>query len=622
MGFKDRVANRKRGTKPSGASLWTIMKKVRDLLSVSERRRGLLLLVMISIMALLETTSVASIMPFIMVLTHPDVVESNRYLSLAYHSLGFQDADKFLFFLGFVVLGVVVGSTAFRAFTTWAMLRFAATRSYTLSRRLFTAYLHRPYEWFLNQHSADLGKSVLSEVQQVVVGALIPAMQIFSQAALAALLIALLMVVNPFLALTVTVILGGLYIAIILASRAYLSAIGADRLRSNMERFRICSEAFSGIKDIKLLGLEDAFLTRFQSPAKRFAKHQAASQTISQLPQFAIQTIAISGVLVIILYQLLRNGSNYETLSLLALYAIAGYRLMPALQRIYQSTAQMRFAEPAVDVLYKDLIETPRDGDRKSPKGQRPLRLLSKLEFRDLSYSYPSAAGSALKGVSLTIPAASTVGFVGRTGAGKTTAVDILLGLLEPTAGQLLVDGTNIAGGNRRAWQRSVGYVPQHIFIADDTVAANIAFGVERDEIDIASVEAAARIANLHEVVVQELEQGYNTLLGERGLRLSGGQRQRVGIARALYRDPDVIVMDEATSALDNITERAVMDAVANLRHRKTIVIVAHRLSTVQRCDRIFVLDSGSIVASGTYRELVEENEQFRAMVNSIELAS
>jgi len=354
----------------------------------------------------------------------------------------------------------------------------------------------------------------------------------------------------------------------------------------------------------------------------RFMKHQATVQTINQLPQFAIQTIAISGVLVIILYQMMRKGTDYETLSLLALYAVAGYRVLPALQRIYQATAQMQFAGPAVDFLYRDLVQAFGEStEAKLRQDQQPLRLLRKLEFQDVSYSYPAGHAPALNGVTLTIPAWSTVGFVGRTGAGKTTAVDLLLGLLEPTAGQLSVDGVPITGVNKRAWQRSVGYVPQHIFIADDSVAANIAFGVDREEIDMGAVERAARVANLHEFVTEELELGYDTMLGERGIRLSGGQRQRVGIARSLYRDPDAIIMDEATSALDNITERAVMDAVSNLHSRKTTILVAHRLTTVQRCDTIFVFDYGTIIASGTYGQLFEENEQFRAMVNSVGFA-
>jgi ABC-type multidrug transport system fused ATPase/permease subunit len=243
------------------------------------------------------------------------------------------------------------------------------------------------------------------------------------------------------------------------------------------------------------------------------------------------------------------------------------------------------------------------------------LSLQHCLQMREVSYVYPGASLPALDGVNLSIPSRSTVGFVGKTGAGKTTAVDLILGLLEPKSGQLLVDGIAIDDDNRRAWQRCLGYVPQSIFLADDTVSANIAFGVPQSQIDAAAVERAARLANLHKFVEEELEYGYETLIGERGMRLSGGQRQRVGIARALYRDPEVLIMDEATSALDNLTERGVMDAVRNLEHRKTIVLIAHRLTTVERCDTIYLFEGGRIIASGNYAQLVDRSEQFRAMV-------
>jgi ATP-binding cassette, subfamily B, bacterial PglK len=609
-----------------------IFRKIQDLLDARERRRALLLLGMILIMGLLETTSVASIMPFVAVLTHPGVVQSNHYLSTAYQWLGFQSVDHFLLFLGFFVFAAVLGSTAFKALTSWATVRFTSMQQYTLSRRLFKVYMRQSYEWFLSQHSADLGKTVLSEVNQVITGALIPAMQLIAQGLLALLMIGLLILVNPVLALTVSSILGGMYALVMWISRRYLIRIGQDRVKANWERYRISGEAFSGIKDIKLLGLESAFLNRFEGPSLRFMKHQASSQIVTQLPQFAIQAIAFSGVLLIIQYQLAMHGSNYETLALLALYAFAGFRLLPALQRVYQCTAAMRFSQPALNTLHRDLMQgstklsgkeaKSRPGDRKGRTGEEPrLPLAHRLELRKVSYRYPTGAAPALSDVTLAISARSTVGLVGRTGAGKTTVVDVILGLLDATAGHLLVDGTPVTSANKRAWQRCVGYVPQHIFLTDDTVAANIAFGVPLEEIDQVAVEEAARIANLHDFVTKELEQSYGTMLGERGVRLSGGQRQRVGIARALYRDPDVVIMDEATSALDNITERVVMDAVANLGDRKTIIIVAHRLTTVQRCNVIFVFDHGGVVASGTYDELVKGSEHFRAMVNSVELA-
>ena len=231
-----------------------------------------------------------------------------------------------------------------------------------------------------------------------------------------------------------------------------------------------------------------------------------------------------------------------------------------------------------------------------------------------MHFSYPLAERKALQGLSLTIPARTTVGIVGGTGAGKTTAVDLMLGLLDMQEGTLAVDGVPITPRNVRAWQDTIGYVPQHIFLTDDTVASNVAFGLPPDQIDHAAVERAARIAELHGFVTEELPQGYDTVVGERGIRLSGGQRQRIGIARALYHDPDVLIMDEATSALDNLTERAVMDAVHNLGHAKTIILIAHRLTTVQACDTIFMLEHGQLVAQGSYNELLDTSRKFRAM--------
>ncbi len=250
----------------------------------------------------------------------------------------------------------------------------------------------------------------------------------------------------------------------------------------------------------------------------------------------------------------------------------------------------------------------------RAPKQGRPSRCSRDLELRHIDYSYATAERTALKDVNLKIPARSTIGIVGGTGAGKTTLIDLILGLLSPQEGEILVDGAPITSANLRAWQRSLGYVPQSIYLTDESVAQNIAFGVPREKIDRAAVERAARIAALHDFVLEELPKGYDTIVGERGVRLSGGQRQRIGIARALYTDPSLLIMDEATSALDNITERAVMEAVDNIRHDRTIILIAHRLSTVRGCDTIFLLERGGVAASGTYDELVKGSETFRKM--------
>ena len=279
----------------------------------------------------------------------------------------------------------------------------------------------------------------------------------------------------------------------------------------------------------------------------------------------------------------------------------------------------MRFSKPTLDRLYADMKAAEANMRTLPPreKDAPALRLTERLELDDVRYSYPLAERPALDGLSLAIPARSTVGIVGGTGAGKTTAIDIVLGLLTPDAGRLLVDGMPIVAENVRAWQRSIGYVPQQIFLTDDTVSANIAFGLDAADIDQAAVERAARIAEIHDFVLREMPQGYATPVGERGVRLSGGQRQRIGIARALYHDPDVLILDEATSALDNLTEKAVMDAVHNLGHAKTIIMIAHRLSTVRACDTIFMLEHGRVVAEGSYDDLIETNRQFRALAGA-----
>jgi ABC-type multidrug transport system fused ATPase/permease subunit len=304
-------------------------------------------------------------------------------------------------------------------------------------------------------------------------------------------------------------------------------------------------------------------------------------------------------------------------LPVLGVFGFAVLKMFPAVQNIYHSLTQIRFAAPMLAKLHGDLC-----GAGAAPATvpeaplPAPLPLHRAITLEEVRFAYPGAARPSLDGLSLTIPVRSTVGLVGGTGAGKTTAVDLILGLLAPDTGQIRVDGVPMDAANRAAWQRSLGYVPQAIFLSDESVAANIAFGIPPEARDMAAVERAARLAELHDFILRDLPQGYDTPVGERGVRLSGGQRQRIGIARALYRDPAVLILDEATSALDNLTERAVMDAVANLAHAKTIIMIAHRLTTVKACDTIFLLEEGRLAAQGSFDELVARSETFRRMAS------
>jgi ABC-type multidrug transport system fused ATPase/permease subunit len=308
------------------------------------------------------------------------------------------------------------------------------------------------------------------------------------------------------------------------------------------------------------------------------------------------------------------TGSFNSALPVISLYVFAGYRLMPALQQIYSSFTQLTFVGPSLDKLTSD-IKNLKPFNENQDKGV--LSLNKAITLKNIHYEYPNASRTALKNINLSILAKSTVGIVGATGSGKTTTVDIILGLLEPQKGALEVDGKVITQHNSRSWQRSIGYVPQHIYLSDDTIAANIAFGVEPHDIDLIAVEKAAKIANLHNFLIDELPEQYQTTIGERGVRLSGGQRQRIGIARALYYNPNILILDEATSALDSQTEKAVMDAVNNLRKDITIIIIAHRLATIKKCDKIFLLEKGQIKNEGTFEELKNVNENFRLNVNN-----
>jgi ABC-type multidrug transport system fused ATPase/permease subunit len=591
------------------------LKKLLGLLTPPERKRAGLLMGMILLMAFLDMLGVASILPFMAVLANPELVQTNAVLNITFTAssyIGIHTTEQFLFALGVLVFVLLVTSLAFKALTTYAQTRFALMREYSIGKRLVEGYLHQPYSWFLNRHSADLGKTILSEVSTVINNGMVPLMTLMAQSTVALALLILLLIVDPLLALSVGVVLGLAYAGIFAVMSGWLKRLGQVRIKANRERFTAVSEAFGAAKEVKVGGLEEAYIQRFAAPAKSYAQCEASARVISQLPRYALEAIAFGGMLLVMLYLIAKSSSFASALPIIALYAFAGYRLMPALQQIYGAFTQLRFAGPALAALNQDIISLQateaHDGHIK------PLPLNQAITLNQVSYRYPNAPQPALKGIDLTIPAHSTVGFVGATGSGKTTTVDVILGLLEPQEGALKIDGRPITAANRCQWQRAIGYVPQHIYLADDSVAANIAFGVNTKDIDLQAVEHAAKIANLHDFVINDLPQGYATTVGERGVRLSGGQRQRIGIARALYHNPQVLILDEATSALDNLTEQAVMEAVNNLGHDITIILIAHRLSTVRQCDQIYLLERGEVKANGTYVQLTASSQQFAAM--------
>lgn len=565
-------------------------------------------------MGFLEVVGVGSIMPFISVASNPQRIHTNEYLSWAYNALGFSSERQFLAALGLTVVVFLLVSNASRALVSWGIKHYSSMRLHSIASRLLHQYLGRPYVYFLNQNTSTLAKNVLNEVGAVVKKFLLPSIELVSRAVITLSILILLFVVEPALSLIVAGVLSVAYATVFLGVRRTLMRVGARRSTANSDRYKYATEAMGGIKDIKLLGSEKSFLQRFQRPSKEFARAEATSEIIGELPKYLLETIAFGGVLLIVLYQIRVTRNFDEVLPVISLYAFAGYRLMPALQVLFRAVTKMRYSVPLVDTLYRDLTGWDQDTQHISSKPILPLPFYRRIELQDIVFTYPGSTDAVIKKQSFIIEKNTSVGFVGPTGCGKTTMVDIILGLLEPHSGRIIVDDTTIEDANRRNWQANLGYVPQHIYLTDDTISANIAFGVPTENIDQDAVERAARIANLHEFVSNELHAGYQTIVGERGVRLSGGQIQRIGIARALYKDPDTIIMDEATSALDNLTEQTIMEAIHTLNHKKTILLIAHRLTTVRECDVIFVMNHGEIVDSGTYGELLGRNKHFKRL--------
>ena len=589
-----------------------IIKKIFFLLTSSDRRKIYLLLAMISLMSVFEVIGVASILPFVAVLSNQNLIETNTLLKLMFENssmFGIETKEQFLFGLGVIVFLLLLFSLTFKAVTTYTQVRFTQLLEYRIGKRFLEGYIYQPYVWFLSRHSVDLGKAILSEVEQVIVKGINPLIELISKGMITVLLILIIILTDPKLALIVGLSLSLAYLLIFYFVQKKLNKIGQLRLNNNALRFKAVSEAFSPIKEVKIGRIEKFFIENFSNSAKIFAQTQAASSVIAQLPRFFLEALAFGGILLIILYIMSSTGTFNSALPIIALYVFVGYRLMPALQQIYSSITQLTFVGPSIDKLYDDFVGL-KNYNNKIP--HENITFKKKINLNNIDYYYPNTKKKTLKNINLQIDAKSIIGFIGTTGSGKTTIIDIILGLLKAQKGTLEVDGIVISENNLSSWQNSIGYVPQNTYLSDDTIFSNIAFGVDHEKIDKVMVEKASKIANLHKFVNEDLPKKYQTIIGERGIRLSGGQRQRIAIARALYHNPELLILDEATSALDNKTEKIVMDAINNLDKDKTIILISHRLSTLKKCDKIFMIEKGQVIKEGSYNELINSNENFK----------
>ncbi len=592
------------------------LRELFELLGPGQRRQLLRLQVLVILMAIVEVASVLAIGPFTALVGNIQLLQGPGITGQVYRLLGFTSADDFLFSAGLVALGTLTLAALLSSFTIWRLSMYGARVGAELGNRLYRHYLSQPWLFHAAGNSSQLTNKIALECQRVAGGIIQPLMQINARLVTGVLMALTLFIFNPWVAAVGLVIFASAYWLLYKTVQRQLQRNGQSISLQNNQRFKLMNEGFGGIKDTLLLGRQGHFVRRFTQANTEMARATGNSQVLSQVPRFAMELLAFGAVIGLVLYLLkTHEGDLGDILPVLSIYALAGFKLLPTVQQVYASFTQVRGSLAALDNLHDDLkgSQNPPSSGRLANERWVPRESIALEQVR---FTYPGAQQPALRAMSIRIPVNAAVGLVGSSGSGKSTAIDLLLGLITPDQGRLLVDGRPVNDENRRQWQSALGYVPQSIFLADASIAENIAFGLPAEEVDPVRVERAAAMAHLDELLAS-LPQGLATRVGERGVQLSGGQRQRIGIARALYHDAQVLLLDEATSALDGVTEKLVMDAIHDFAGQKTIILIAHRLATVRQCDIIFLLDGGTVLDQGSYKELLERNHGFRQMAEN-----
>ena len=589
--------------------MWTTYRKLWEMFDRKGRLAVLGLFLLMLAAALIEALAVASVLPLVAGLTGDGEGGGEGWVG----RLGeFADAGHITPLVALFCVAVVTG-IILKVLAEYASMAFSWGQNVRWSRRLLRVHLNSDYDAFLGRHSADIGYGLLGRVQEVVSGSLLPGLRLIVNVLVVLCICAVLLRSLPPTVLLGVAGIAVIYCAIFLGLRKRLSSIGTERETISATRFRLVSEIFGGIKEIKLHGLESVYDERTRVPFYRHAALQSQRHLLSILPRYLFEAIGFVALCLVVLMLGASKAGMDSVLPMLGMVGFAAFRLLPALQQVYQSAVPLPIGLPALNTLHAELIA----GQDVLPAEPVPLELHRDITLANVHYVYPGAPRSSVDGVDLRIAARTTVALVGKSGAGKSTLADLTIGLLAPTAGSLAIDGMALDADARRAWRANCAYVPQQVFLLDDSIAANIAFGLPEHQRDRARVEAAARAAALHEFVVNSLPDGYATRIGERGVCLSGGQRQRIGIARALYRDAAYLVLDEATNALDPGTEAEVLLALDRLSGTRTVLVIAHRLSTVERCDRVLLDDDGRIIADGRYDDLMRESAEFRRFANA-----
>lgn len=570
---------------------------------ISSRRRvqlGFLLVFMI-LASLAEVVSIGAVLPFLAALTIPERIYEHQLAQPIIHVLGIQEPKQLLLPLTIFFSAAVIFSGFLRVSLLWMQTRLGHAIGADFSISVYRRTLYQPYAAHISRNSSEVIAGILSKANGLVNGVALPILTIFSSTFILFAIMIALLAIEPLIALTTFAGIGIIYVLIILVTKNLLAHDGHTISQSTNQVHKALQEGLGGIRDVLIDGTQATYCNIYKDADSQLRRATANVQIISGCPRYAIEALGMVFVAVIA-YSMTNKSEGFAmVIPVLGTLAIAAQRILPVAQQIYSSLAHIRAGrEPLIDVL--NLLHQPLPANVDKPSLE-PILFRSAIIIDNISFRYSPESPLILKGVELTIPKGSRVGFVGATGSGKSTLLDIIMGLLKPNQGNLVIDDVPITPSNNHSWQKHIAHVPQSIFLADTSIAENIAFGVPVSEIDIARVQNAAKKAQISDAI-ESWEKKYNTFVGERGIRLSGGQRQRIGIARAIYKNADVIIFDEATSALDNETEQAVIEAIENLGDDLTILMIAHRISTLKNCTQVVELRDGRIVGAGSYKDI------------------
>ncbi len=574
---------------------------------------------MIFFLACLEIFSIALILPLMAVYQNPSFIHSNNLLQQIFSTLHFESQNSFLVFMGVGVSCAVVVSSLAGILAMNLITRFSFQLGRYFSTMLFSYYMKSNYLFHTQNNSAYLINKVSKQVDRITMGLILPFLQINSRLLIVLFMMIGLVIVNPYLILTTAIVLLTVYFFIFAMTRKILERNGSLISRSSNTLLKTLNEAFGGVKEVKFLGKESVYVDQYDQAANDYAQAATTSQVIPVVPRYLLDAIAFTGIISIILYYLLNGQDLNNLLPLLTLFVITGLKVLPALQQIFANLSNIKTNMDALNIIEADLIKSFQSQILENPLRTElttnPLSPQQEITLQNISFSYPGKSTPVFKDFSLQIKAKSSIAIIGKSGSGKTTLADILLGLLKIDSGKILVDSRTIDFNNLRQWQSQIGYVSQNVYLSDTSVLENIALGTPKNEIDMNKVKRAAQMAEL-DSLIESLDKKYEAPVGERGVQLSGGQKQRIGIARALYYGASVLLLDEATSALDGTTESNINQSIQSLMGKMTVIIIAHRLSTVQNCDRLVLLENGKIKADGSYNELLINSSDFQQLAN------